>query len=89
MKVKEIQLENEELKCKLETNRRLINGLKLNNSKLTLERKELLEENAQLKRELAEIKNMGVWEFARKHCSDEENAEAGHQFAKALLGGGK
>ena len=69
-----------ELKAKLERKERILEGVKLNNGKLTLERKKLLDE-------LQSIKRMGVWEFANTYCSDEQNAEAGRQLARSLLGG--
>ena len=75
------------LEREAEQNRRMINGLKLNNGKLTLERKELLDENMKLKEELARIKAMDMFEFANHYCTDEENAECGHRLARSLLGG--
>lgn len=72
------------------------------NEKLVLKNKELkkqydefyekeyiarIEECNRLWSELFDIKHMGVWEFANKYCSDEENAEAGRQLARSLLGG--
>lgn len=84
MHIKETLLENEALKEKQERNRKMINGLKLNNSKLTLERNELLEENLRLKRELNEIKSLSMFEFASRYCNDKELEEAGHAFARSL-----
>ena len=59
--------------------RQMNKGIKLNNSKLTLERNELL-------KELTEIKNMSMFEFGNKYCNSESLEEAGHMLAKDLLG---
>ena len=64
----------------LDIKRKIINGLKLNNSALTVERNELIQE-------ISDIKHMSMFEFASKYCSDEENSKAGRAFAKDLLGG--
>ena len=37
--------------------------------------------------ELFDIKHMSVWEFANKYCNDKDLEQAGHEFAKSLLGG--
>ena len=59
--------------------RHLKNGVKLNNSKLTIERNKLLNE-------LDRIKSMSMFEFANTYCSNESLEEAGHMLAKDLLG---
>lgn len=91
MELKETLLENEELKeqnarleRKVEWQRRFINGLKLSNSKLTLERNSYVEENCQLKNELAKIKAMGMYEFAKVYCSDEQMEADAKAFARSL-----
>jgi len=82
-----LRAENEELANALkdathqvDIKRKIINGLKLNNSALTVERNELIQE-------ISDIKHMSMFEFAQKYCSDEENAKAGRAFAEDLLGG--
>lgn len=77
--ISEIEDENNSLMDTVRRQRKFIDGLKLNNSKLTLERKQLLEK-------LEDYKNMGLWEFANT-LSPEEQRRAGHQFAQQLLGG--
>ena len=37
--------------------------------------------------ELFDIKHMSVWEFANKYCNEKQLEEAGHEFARSLLGG--
>ena len=37
--------------------------------------------------ELFDIKHMNLWEFAEKYCNDDQLEQAGHDFAKSLLGG--
>ena len=59
---------------------RMKNGLRLNNSKLTLERNELVDE-------LHHIKSMSMFEFGNTYCSSESLEADGHAFARALLGG--
>lgn len=59
--------------------RHMKNGVKLNNSKLTIERNKLLNE-------LDRIKSMSMFEFANNYCSNESLEEAGHQLARDLLG---
>ena len=59
--------------------RHMKNGVKLNNSKLTIERNKLLNE-------LNRIKSMSMFEFANTYCSNESLEEAGHMLAKDLLG---
>ena len=98
-----------DLEDKVNRQDRMIEGIKLNNSKLTLERNDLLKQVSDLKRkydefyekeylvrieecnklwgELFDIKHLSMWEFANKYCTEEEQAQAGKEFAKALLGG--
>ena len=59
--------------------RHMKNGVKLSNSKLTIERNKLLNE-------LDRIKSMSMFEFANTYCSSESLEEAGHMLAKDLLG---
>ena len=40
--------------------------------------------NAQLRRELHDIKEMSMFEFGNKYCNDSELEEAGHQLARSL-----
>ena len=71
--------ENRELKARNEFLERMTNGVKLNNSKLTLERNELINE-------LQSIKSLSMFEFASRYCSEEEQGNAGRAFARELLG---
>lgn len=56
-----------------------IRALKLNNSALTVERNNLIEENRELKHKL---NNVTLWDL-----SPEAQEEAGHALARSLLGG--
>jgi predicted nuclease with TOPRIM domain len=98
-----------DLEDKINRQDRMIEGIKLNNSKLTLERNDLLKQVSDLKRkydefyekeylvrieecnklwgELFDIKHLSMWEFANKYCTEEEQAQAGKQLARELLGG--
>ena len=67
----------DELAKKTERQTRFIKALKLNNSKLTLERNNSIDE-------LNRIKALGMYEFANKYCSTQELEEAGHQLARSL-----
>jgi len=79
----------EELKGFIESSKRLsyenerktrfIKALKLNNSALTLERNQLVEE-------LDSIKSMSMFEFGNRYCSSESLEADGHAFARSLLG---
>ena len=40
-----------------------------------------------LRLELQRVKSMGMFEFANEFCNETQLEEAGHQFAKSLLGG--
>ena len=51
-----------------------------------LENQELKERILVLENELANIKAMGMFEFANKYCSDNEHEEAGRALARSLLG---
>ena len=66
-----------ELARKTERQTRFIKALKLNNSKLTLERNNAIDE-------LNRIKALGMYEFANKYCTTKELEEAGHQLARSL-----
>ena len=71
---------NEALQSDLNRTKKILEGVKLNNGKITLERNNLIEE-------LQTIKNMSMFEFGNRYCSDESLASDGKAFAKALLGG--
>jgi len=58
---------------------RMLEGVKLNNSKLTLERNNLLTE-------LDRIKNMSMFEFGNTYCTKDSLEADGHAFARSLLG---
>jgi len=80
-RIKELEAENEKLEAKTKRQRRMINGLRINNSSLTLERNKLIAE-------LQEIKGMSMFEFGNKYCSNESLEADGHAFARSLLGVG-
>ena len=69
--------ENEELQARNDFLQRMCNGVKLNNSKLTQERNNAVDE-------LNRIKALGMYEFADKYCTSDELKEAGHQLARSL-----
>ena len=46
-----------------------------------------IEECNRLFGELMDIKSLSMFEFANKYCNDDELEEAGHAFARELLGG--
>lgn len=69
--------ENEELQARNDFLQRMCNGVKLNNSKLTQERNNAVDE-------LNRIKALGMYEFADKYCTSDELEEAGHQLARSL-----
>lgn len=75
-----LKQENHDLKVENDFLRRMKRGLMLNNQELTQERNQLCDE-------LNRIKALGMFEFADKYCNDNELEEAGHQFARSLLGG--
>ena len=69
--------ENEELQARNDFLQKMCNGVKLNNSKLTQERNNAVDE-------LNRIKALGMYEFADKYCTSDELEEAGHQLARSL-----
>ena len=79
-KVETLEQRNEFLQNENDKQRRMINGLKINNSSLTLERNQLCDE-------LNRIKAMSMFEFSNHYCSREQQEADGRAFAKALLGG--
>lgn len=84
MKVKdtfiEIQEENERLNARIIFLEKCVEALKLNNSKLTVERNNAITE-------LDKIKSMSMFEFSTNYCTAEQQEADGRAFAKALLGG--
>lgn len=69
--------EIEDLEYKVEKLNRMKNGLRINNSALTLERNALLTE-------LQHIKSMSMFEFGNQYCSSESLEADGHAFARSL-----
>ena len=69
---------NESLLHETHKQKQMINGLKLNNSKLTLERNRLQSEVDRLNHKL---QNVTIWDL-----SDTEQERAGHMLARELLG---
>ena len=92
--IKDILLEKEELEARIEF-------LQLENQRLLKEHRDLTEKvnwqtrqinglkfrNGDLRRELERVTTMGMFEFANEFCNDSQLEEAGHQFARSLLGG--
>jgi regulator of replication initiation timing len=74
---KSLKMDNDFLQRKLEQKERMLKGVKLNNSKLTLERNNAIDE-------LNRIKAMNMYEFANKYNTPEQQEEAGHQLARSL-----
>ena len=78
--IKDVIIENESLKARNEFLERAVKALKLNNTRITLERNAALDE-------LQHIKQMSMFEFGNTYCSSESLESDGHAFARALLGG--
>ena len=74
---KSLKMDNDFLQRKLEQKERMLKGVKLNNSSLTLERNNAIDE-------LNHIKAMNMYEFANKYNTPEQQEEAGHQLARSL-----
>lgn len=74
---KSLKMDNDFLQRKLEQKERMLKGVKLNNSSLTLERNNAIDE-------LNRIKALGMYEFASKYCTSDELEEAGHALARSL-----
>jgi predicted nuclease with TOPRIM domain len=95
-KLAELEKQNKELILENERLQRMLNGVKLNNGKLTIERNELLNKVHFLDQkckayhqEVLEIISMDMWEFANNYCSDKQLEEAGHALARSFGIGGK
>ena len=71
--------QNKELKARNEFLERCVEALKLNNSKITAERNNAIDE-------LNRIKSMSMFEFGNTYCSDDSLAADGKAFARSLLG---
>jgi len=77
--IKELEEEIESLRAENKRLNRFIKALKLNNSALTLERNQLVDE-------LDSIKSMSMFEFGNRYCSSESLEADGHAFPRSLLG---
>ena len=77
--IKELEEEIESLRAENKRLNRFIKALKLNNSALTLERNQLVDE-------LDSIKSMSMFEFGNRYCSSESLEADGHAIARSLLG---
>ena len=75
---------NNELAKKNERQANFIRSLKVFNKELTSQRKELNDKTIKLSKELRDIKQMSMWEFADKYCNDSELEDAGKAFARSL-----
>ena len=82
IKIDELLEENHYLKERNEFLERCVEALKLNNSRITIERNHAIDK-------LHEIQSLGMFEFADKYCNDKQLREAGHEFARSLGVGGK
>ena len=86
LKLAELEAENTKLSNRIRFQNRMINGLKLNNGDLTLERNRLSEKCDKQSKELQDIKNMSMFEFGNTYCTSESLEADGHAFARSLLG---
>ena len=77
--IKELEEEIESLRAENKRLNRFIKALKLNNSALTLERNQLVDE-------LDSIKSMSMFEFGNRYCSSESLEADSHAIARSLLG---
>ena len=71
---------SKELAQKCERQSRFIRALKLNNAKTTEERNRFCDE-------LHQIKQMSMFEFGNRYCTNDSLEADGKAFARALLGG--
>ena len=69
-----------ELSRKVQRQSNFIRALKIDNSKITIERNKLCDE-------IHRITSMGMFEFATNYCDDGSLEESGRRFAQELLGG--
>ena len=76
----EIQEENESLRTRNEFLERCVKALKLDNSKLTVERNEALDK-------LHKIQQMSMFEFGNAYCTNDSLEADGKAFAESLIGG--
>ena len=88
MQIKELLIENKELKEKVARLEQKVAYLKSSSKRVTAERNRFVEKNIELERELAEIKRMGMYEFASKYCTDEQMEKDAKAFARNLGIGG-
>lgn len=77
--ISRLESEKRLLESKLARKEMMLKGLKLNNSALTLERNNALDE-------LSKIKAMNMYEFGAKYNTSEQQEEAGRAFAREMLG---
>jgi hypothetical protein len=77
---------SKELSRKVNRQSKFIEALKLNNSKLTIERNRLCDKCIAQSKELKDIKQLTMFEFGNLYCSSESLEEAGHMLARELLG---
>ena len=87
IKIDELLEELHYLRARNDFLERCVNGLKLHNHQITQERNQSIEKMLELQRELSDIKELSMFEFGNKFCSEESLEEDGHRFARALLGG--
>ena len=88
IKIDELLDELTHLKERNEFLERCVEGLRIHNSELTLERNKLCDKVILQSKELRDIKKMSMFEFANTFCTEESLEEAGHQLARSLGVGG-
>ncbi len=76
---------NEELQARNEFLERCVQAMRMNNAKVTLERNRICDKAMKLSKELQDIKQMSMWGFADKYCSDSQMEADARLFAKELL----
>ena len=77
LQVRDLKEQVDLLQGKLELKEKMLNGVKLNNGKLTIERNALVDE-------LNYIKSLSMFEFGNKYCSSESLESDGHALARSL-----
>ena len=77
LEIRELRAELDQVQSRLSLKERMLEGVKLNNGKLTLERNNLIDE-------LNTIKSMSMFEFGNKYCSSESLESDGHALARSL-----
>jgi hypothetical protein len=80
LELQNVKKERDHYKWQAKRTRKMLDGVKLNNGALTIERNKLVAE-------LNSIKAMSMFEFSSTYGTPEQQEADGKAFAKALLGG--